>query len=76
MFRRCIFKFVCYCHFLTVFQFLFELDMVHPNTFLKAIVSNDVKPDEVKDDVKPIEVNDDVRPVVVEINVGQPFINE
>lgn len=56
--------------------------MVHPNMFLKAIVSVDVKPievkydfklDEVNDDVQPDEVNDDVkpsnRPIVVEVDV-------
>ena len=34
--------------------------MVHPNIFLKVIVSVDVKQIEVKHDVKSDKVNDDV----------------
>lgn len=47
--------------------------MVHPNLFLKVVVSNDVKPNVVKDNVKPDEVKDGVKLVVVEIDVGQYF---
>lgn len=47
--------------FYTVFVLLVVLDMMHPKIFTKAIVSVDVKPNEVNDDVKSDEANDDVK---------------
>lgn len=47
--------------------------MVHPDTFLKAIVYDDVKSGNVKDDVKPVDVEDDVKLVDAEVD-AKPIV--
>lgn len=39
------------------------IDMVHHNTFLKAIMNDDVKTGDVKDDVKSVYVEVDAKPI-------------